>query len=147
MAVVLLAITTLLAAEPIKLAAPQLQGAAVDTAKVQFYSDFLAQQLAAAGMRVTTRAEIIAVLGIERQRQLLACEDSSGQCLAELAGALGVDAIVTGSVAKTEGGNFALTVKIVSARDTTPLALATGRFKSEDALLDFITDQAPRLAA
>src|SRR4051794_13436933 len=104
-------LTSALAAEPIKLAAPQLQAAGVEPAKAQFFSDYLAQQLAGTGLRVTTRAEIAAVLGVERQRQLLACSDGS-ECFAELAGALGVDAVVTGSVAKTEGGKYALTVKV-----------------------------------
>ena len=95
--------TVLTAAEPIRLAAPQLQCAAIDGAKAQFFSDYFAQELAATGLRVTTRAEILAVVGLERQKQLLGCSEDATSCLTELAGALGVEAIVTGSVAKTEG--------------------------------------------
>src|SRR5439155_17495578 len=53
---------------------------------------------------------------------------------------------ITGSVARTEGGSYAATLKIVSARDASPLSLAKGRFKNEEALLDWLTEQAPRMA-
>ena len=135
------------AADPIKLAAPTLQSVGLDPARASFLSDYFAQQLSGQGLRVTTSNEIATLIGLERQKELLACDDQATGCMAELAGALGVDGVITGSLAKTENGSFAVAVKIISARDGAPLALATGRLKNEDAVLDYFADQAPRMAA
>lgn len=139
-------LVVLVAAAPVKLAAPSLQAVGIDAAKANFLSEYLAQQLAGNGVRVTTSSEIATLIGIERQRQLMTCADTADSCMAELAGALGVDGVITGSLAKTETGSYVVAVKIVNARDGAQLALASGRFKNEDAVVDFFTAEAPRLA-
>ncbi|MFL5319406.1 MAG: hypothetical protein ACJ790_07095 [Myxococcaceae bacterium] len=143
----LVALTAVTTAEPIKLAAPQLQSVGVDPARGAFLSNYFAQQIATQGIRVTTSDEIAALLGLEQQKQLMNCADSSSSCVAELAGALGVNGVITGSVARTEKGSYVVAVKIISARDGSPLSLASGRFKDEDEVVDFFTAQAPRMAA
>lgn len=50
--------------------------------------------------RVTTAADMKAVIGVEEQKQLMGCGDDA--CFAELAGALGADYIVTGSLARLD---------------------------------------------
>lgn len=79
-------------------------------------ADYLTEQLGAEllrqGLVVTTPADLRAVLGLERQRQLLGCEGSS--CLAELTGALGAEFVVLGQVARSSVG-YRLTVKGVRA--------------------------------
>ena len=78
-AVVLLLLSTALAAapaasaDPLKVAAPGLDAANMAESMRQFCSDHLAQQLALQGVRVTTPSEIGAILGLERQKQLLGC--------------------------------------------------------------------------
>src|SRR5450432_1928715 len=52
------------------------------------------------GFQVTTADDVAQLLGVERQRQLMACGESSDSCNAEIAAALGTDVIVTGTVSK-----------------------------------------------
>jgi len=86
----------------LKIASPGLTGVRVTDKEATFFSEHLAQQLAAAGAKVSSDREISALLGLERKRQLLGCSESSSQCVTELAGALGVDALVVGDVAKLQ---------------------------------------------
>src|SRR4051812_14698011 len=97
----------------VKLASPGLSYVNVDDKLGDFFNEYFAQQLVLqGGIRVTTKNEISSLLGFERQRQLLGCSDQSSSCLAELAGALGVDGIITGSIAKLSSG-YAGNIKIV----------------------------------
>ena len=54
-------------------------------------------------LSLTTQKDISQVLGLERQRELLGCTDGKVSCLAELAGALGVDAIFCANDASAAG--------------------------------------------
>src|SRR5262245_45592158 len=92
------------AAQPpqLKIASPGLSGVKVGDKEAVFFSEHLAQQLAAAGAKVTSDREISAVLGLERKRQLMGCPEGATQCMTELAGALGVDALVIGDIAKLQ---------------------------------------------
>ncbi len=45
-------------------------------------------------------SDIQALLGLERQKQLLGCTNDESSCLAELSGALGAEYLVTGSLGK-----------------------------------------------
>ena len=88
------------AAGPVpKLAAPGLNGVGLDAAFAGFAGEHLAQQLREAGLEVVTGSEIGAVLGIERQKQLLGCS-AGASCMTELANALGADGVVLGDLAQ-----------------------------------------------
>ncbi len=63
--------------------------------------------------RVVTSAEMEAVLGLERQKQLLSCDQQS--CMTELAGALGVDYLIIGTVGRL-GKSYLLIVKMLEMR-------------------------------
>jgi hypothetical protein len=88
-------------------------------------------------VRVTTQSDVATILGVERQRQLLGCATDSSNCIAELAGALGVEGLITGEIALV-GKVYQLTVRILSARDATVLYQALRRFKTEEAVLEGI---------
>src|SRR5512132_1453543 len=60
-------------------------------------------------------SDIEAMLGVERQRQLLGCSDNSSSCLAELGGALGAEYILVGTLAKLERSKR-LDVKLLDTR-------------------------------
>jgi len=137
----------LLAANPTvtKLASPGLTAINLDKKTADFFSDHFAQQLVVRGFTVTTQSEISAVLGLERQKQLLGCSSESPSCLAELAGALGVDALITGSLGKFEGG-YAVNIKIIGASSGATVAAFAGRLKNDDAVLDWLTGCAEQLA-
>ncbi len=136
---------TLGAAQPLKLAAPGLRAVGIEDKKVAVFSDYFAQQLSTYGIRVTTEAEVQAVLGLERQRQLLGCSDDSASCMAELAGALGVDGIITGNVARIDKG-YVLTLKVIRAGDGPPLGSYSGRVDDESAALDWLGQTAREFA-
>lgn len=126
--------TAILAAQPVRLAAPQLSTRGVEQKEADFLLDTLAQELNADGVTVTTAADIQAILGMERQRQLLGCQEAQGSCLAELASALGVDGVVRGSVG-VFGGTYVLNLKVLKATDGTELAAASGNATGDRELL------------
>ncbi|MBF5045879.1 hypothetical protein FGE12_25945 [Aggregicoccus sp. 17bor-14] len=140
---------SLLAAAPaepsLKLAAPGFSCVDAEAKACDFFNDYFAQQLAAeAHARVTTKTEVSALLGFERQKQLLGCSEESSSCLAEIAGALGVDGVLVGSVA-TFGKELALTVKVVGAKDGEPLASWSTRAR-KDGVLDALGEGARAIA-
>jgi hypothetical protein len=138
------AAAAVLGATPIKIAAPNLNYVNFSQAQGDAFLDFFAQQLGRQGIQVTTAREIAAALGLERQKQLLGCTETSSSCLAELAGALGVDAILTGSIAQI-GTGYTVALKVVRSRDAAEVASDSDRVRNEDALLDWLTQAAQRM--
>ncbi|MFL5319392.1 MAG: hypothetical protein ACJ790_07025 [Myxococcaceae bacterium] len=132
-------------AAPLKLAAPGLQGVNVDEKQATLFTDYFAQQLSQYGVHVTTAAEIATLIGLERQKQLLGCSDSSGACMAELAGALGVDGVISGNVAKIES-QYVLTIKIVKASDGSSMGNYSGRMTTAEEALDWLGKTAREFA-
>jgi hypothetical protein len=110
----------------------------------QVLEDTLASHLRREGFEVATGQDIAAILGQERQRQLLGCKDS-GACLTELANALGCDATVVVSLARL-GDEFRGTARILSSRDGHVLAETPVRATSETRLVDSLGEVAEALA-
>lgn len=135
-----------LAAAPMKLASPGFTPVNADAKLVGFFSDHFAQRLQLAGLDVVTQTEIGSLLGLERQRQLLGCADAGSSCLAELAGGLGVDGVIVGSVAKV-GQSFVINVKIIGAQDARALATLSEKLLGEEPVVDWLSQQAPLVAA
>lgn len=132
----------------LKLAAPGLQGVDVAQQKAQFLNDLFAEQLGSRSEKrisVITQSEVGSLLGFERQKQLLGCSDGSSQCLAEISGALGVDGLVVGNVAKF-GDSYAMTLKVIDAADGHPLASASRTGMREEQLLEWTKQQAAEFA-
>ncbi|MBK7857480.1 MAG: hypothetical protein IPJ65_02420 [Archangiaceae bacterium] len=142
----LAALVVLSAAAPLKLAAPGLQAVGIEEKRAQVFTDFLAQQLSQYGIRVTTQAEVQALLGLERQKQLLGCSDEAGSCMAELAGALGVDGLITGNVARLDKEGFVLTLKIVRANDASAMGNYSSRVADDAAAFDWMAARAKDFA-
>src|SRR6185503_17571286 len=88
----------------LKLAMPGLRMVDVDANRGSFYSEHLALQMKRAGIDVLTEREIGAVLGLERQKQLLGCSDEATACMVEMASAMGTDGVVLGDVARVGKG-------------------------------------------
>lgn len=82
---------------PPQVAAPELTVIGIDANRAALFTEHLAQQLTALGFTVVSAKQMGSLLGQERQKQLLGCSEESASCMAELAAALGSDAIVTGS--------------------------------------------------
>ncbi len=76
---------------------------------------------------------------------MLTCAGESGECLTELANALGVDGLITGTVGKLDAG-YLVNVKIVASGDGHAMAAASGRFKTDSQVVDWLTSLAPEMA-
>ncbi|MDP3500441.1 MAG: hypothetical protein Q8S33_08915 [Myxococcales bacterium] len=130
----LLVVATLTAAQPIQLASVGFTQVKVPKALVASFEETFASRLGESGaLRVTTQRDIMTVLGVERQRQLMGCAEESSSCLAELAGALGSEAFITGDVSQV-GRVLQLNVKILSPSGKT-LFSALRRVATPEAML------------
>ena len=136
----------LVQAAPVKVAVPGFTLSGVDATVGDAWVDRFITLLSADGsFKLTTSRDIAQVLGIERQRELLGCSDAKTSCLAELAGALGVDAILTGTVVHS-GAGYSATLRVLKANNGSQIAAVTGRLKDVDALEDWLDAQVPEVA-
>lgn len=119
-------------------------GVSEPTARV--VTDALVEQVrdAKAFSKVVSAKEIETLVAFERQRQMMDCNDTS--CMTEIAGALGVDFILVGSVAHL-GDSFILNAKLLSCRTATTAASDSRRMKgeNEETLLDAIAPTVRKL--
>lgn len=131
-------------AEPIRIAVPPLKLVNLDPKLADFYSGHLAQQLTFQGVRTLTNTEIAAVLGLERQKQMMGagCGDN---CSADMGEVLGVDGVLVGSVTRLEK-TFQLDVKVVAAGSGAPLASASALSEDNDRLVGTFVVVAEQLA-
>jgi hypothetical protein len=144
--VLIMLASVLLHAAPVSVAAPGLRSYGVDPKLVDAWLDRSVTVLSASGIKVTSHSDMEQALGFERQKQLMGCSDNGNSCLAELAGALGVDALLIGSVVKGESG-YTVTLRIIGTSNSQEFASATGRFSKESALLDWLDETMPQLAS
>ena len=105
-----------MAASPdaIGIAITPLQATQMPPEMAGYAEDRLANRLGERGFKVTTSADIQALLGLERQRQLLGCSEES--CSTEIGAALGVPLLIVGRVSKIEE-RFDLDVRVIRQRD------------------------------
>lgn len=142
-----LCLVALLSAAPapaLKLAATPFRGAELPAGRGALYAEHLATRLLERGVKVSTQRDIATVLGLEREKQLLGCADGSN-CLVELAGALGVDAVLTGEVAKLESG-FLLVVKVLGASDAAVRFARSAQVANEGELFSTLDAWAGQIA-
>jgi hypothetical protein len=139
-------VTSATSSEPLKLASPGFHHVNIPPAVADFYADHFAQELTLTGLHVITQTEMAALLSVEQQKQLFGCAETSQSCMAELANALGVDALVTGSLGKFEG-SYQIDIEILSARDASPLSVFSSRVEGDKALLDELGRAAKQMSA
>ncbi|MBL8951861.1 MAG: hypothetical protein JNK82_13850 [Myxococcaceae bacterium] len=103
---------------------------------VSFLNEHFAQRLAEHTKgSVTTMKNMAALIGLDRQRQLLGCDGDSSSCLAELAGALGAKAIIVGECARLET-TYQLNLRIVDGATGRAVFTRAVRSPTVDALVD-----------
>jgi hypothetical protein len=89
-------------------------GAGVDPEMTLMLANLLTSHLDSIGKyQIMTRADIASLLGLEEQRQLVGCDETS--CFAEIGGALGAQYMVAGQVGRL-GGRLVLTLKLLETR-------------------------------
>jgi TolB-like protein len=94
---------------------------------------------------VIGRSDIAALLGIERQRQLLGCSNESSSCLAELSGALGAPFVIAGQLARV-GESFKLDLKLIDNGRSTVIARESVTEPKAEALFGDVDSMVRRLA-
>ncbi len=136
-----LAAATLLAATPKVAVLPLGEGEGVNPQLAESVGEALVAEL-----RKLEAADLLSskqmsdVLSVERQKQLLGCSDNA--CIAEIAGALDVDQIVTGTLSRL-GNSWLLQLQRLDARNARALAHASAR---EQGGMDKLLDKLPQLA-
>jgi hypothetical protein len=113
-------------AERPKLAVLELSpGAGIEASVTGPFTDAITAEVQARGVfDVISSRDIQALLGVERQRQLLGCGEDSKSCMAELSGALGARFVLTGSLAKL-GDAYQLTLSTLDSQKAQPIGRAT----------------------
>jgi len=98
-------------------------GAGFDADTARLVEELVVSSLDATGrFKVTSRSDMASVLGFEKQKQTLGC-DESASCIAEIAGALGVELLAAPRAGKLENLTV-LTLSIVDARTASAVARA-----------------------
>jgi len=111
----------------------QLTGAG-DRKTVEGLSPLLASEVARRpGLTVVAGSDLRALVGFERQKQLLGCTE--GSCLTEIAGALGVGYLVASECSKV-GNTWLLSLSLLDAGKAVALKRLTRRAYSDDGLVD-----------
>lgn len=120
----------------VKLAAPGFSKSGLTQEQAQFFSGHLAARLSSTPwLQVVSSDDIAQMIGLERQRELLGCADGKASCMAELAGALGVDGMLVGQVAKV-GQSFQVNVKVMDPAGSPLFVYSSERLGTEEAVLD-----------
>lgn len=114
----------------------------VDEGTARLLGDALAGELRKRpGVRVLSQADVAALLGVERTRQMLGCAESG--CLAELGGALGADRIVHGSLGRV-GDSLVVNLATLDPKKAVTAASVSERLRGQGA--EPFLDALPRLA-
>jgi hypothetical protein len=109
-----------------------------DRKAVEGLSALLASEVARRpALVVSSGADLRALLGFERQKQLVGC--SGGACVTELAGALGVGYLVSSEVSRV-GSSWLLSLALLDARRAASVSRLTRKASS----IDELVDEAPR---
>jgi TolB-like protein len=89
-----------------------VQGVSAGT--VEILGSVIAADVARQGFDVISKSDIQAMLGFQRERQLLGCTEDAG-CIAEIGGSLGVDYVLTGQVGQI-GSQFNISMLVVDSK-------------------------------
>jgi len=131
---------------PLKVVMPALTLSNLADGVGQVFEEHAATQLKLAGLEVVTARDMTAILGLERQRQLLGCNEVSTTCLTELGNALGADGVVVGTLAKV-GARYDLNLKLLDSGSARVLAIGARNATTEEGVLDALTELTRQLAA
>ncbi len=137
---------TVLAAEPVSIAVTPFTVVQLSPELGGYAEDRLANQLGQRGFKVTTAADLAALLGMERQRQLLGggCQDD-GECMTEIGAVLGVPLLVVGRLSKIED-RFDVDLRVVRQRNGEIIARVSRGISGLTRLAELMDSAAASLA-
>lgn len=122
----------------VRVAVVPFSGVGVTADALNFDAEHLAQSTRAPGLQVITSREIATLIGLERQRQLMGCDSASNSCMAELAAALGAEAVLVGDIGHFDK-TYQINVKVLSGSDAHVLVSRSTRVEGELAVIDALT--------
>jgi hypothetical protein len=132
----------MLLAAPVKVAATGFTATGEDARRASVWLERFAEVMRRdKRVEVVTADDLAQLVGIERQKALLGCDEAATLCITELANALGTDGVLVGSITRSEDSYLAV-VKILRQRDAKVWWSVSGRMKGEGALLDWLDEQA-----
>ncbi|MDP2341027.1 MAG: hypothetical protein Q8O67_08720 [Deltaproteobacteria bacterium] len=106
-------------------------GDAMALARARALSDVVTGEVAALSKcSVLSRSDIRGMLSFESEKQLMGC--ASDSCMAELAGALGADFLLTGTVSRIEG-SLLLSLRMTDMKSLKVARRTTDSFAGDDA--------------
>jgi hypothetical protein len=111
------------------------------SAATMLTSILLSQLDSVGGVTTTSRADIEAMLDVERQKDAIGCNDV--RCAAELGGALGADAVLSGEVGQL-GSRYNVSLTVIDSQKSVVLARASALMPAND---DELLDAVPGLVA
>jgi hypothetical protein len=119
---------------PVQVVVMPTQSQASDQAV--FVGEEIARALSSAAFKVTTPSQLAAVMGLERQKQMMGCSDEqASSCVAELANALGADVVVSSTYARSSDGSRC-SVVFASGTDGSALERVSVEGTSDSALFE-----------
>ncbi len=95
-------------------------------------------------LSVITAEDIRALVGLEKQKELLGCGDSS--CLAELGGALGADYVLSAELAQI-GSTYLFSASLVGMKSAAPVKRLSKPAANDDVLIGIVQGAVPELIA
>jgi len=117
----------------VSLAVMELRALGVEQSLADQITGIVALELAKTpGFSVISAADVKAMLGLEKAKELMGCEEQS--CLAEIAGALGVDLAASGGVTRL-GGQYAVQLTLLDMRTARVLKRVREAAGTADGLL------------
>jgi hypothetical protein len=142
-----LLVAALMAANPTprKIAVMDLEGAGTVGALAQAASLVLPTEIRGRlpGAQVISSGEIKSMLGLEKTRQALGCEDEG--CMAEIGGALGVDELISGKIGKV-GRTIVIELRRTDVRASKTVSSAVRTVRGEeDAVITGLQEMAGEL--
>jgi len=134
------------AKERVKIAVLDVVSTGVDANVAPLLSEVLTSEVhALKRFDVIAGSDIAALIGFEKQRDLVGCTDEA--CMAEIGGALGVDQILVAHVGKI-GSTFLVNVKLIDIRNTKVVDRVSETVKGEiDVLISTVKAAVTRLFA
>lgn len=119
-----LSLTLALAAgtEKPRLAVLELQASGVPPETATALYDSMVQEVSRRGFfDVVSSKDIATLLGLERQKEVLGCNEAAQSCMAELAGAIGSRFVLSGSLSKL-GDALQLSLQMLDTSKSQPVA-------------------------
>jgi len=131
----ILTLATAAGAAKKKVAVPKMKASGADIASMASpLTEILTTELESlVDIEVIGSSDISAMLGFEKEKELLGCEDDI-TCIAEIGGALGVDLLLVSEIGRV-GGTYVLTLKLIDTQTGAVLKRGYKSVPNADALI------------